>query len=124
MSAPIAGANDDKHLDVCQNIEFGLKRQYEEHAELTDSFCIFALENAKTAIRKQFGFARNERVTEHPLANGIIEWCVAVGLERINKVNNLTLAEYVARIEKIRRSVKLHSDYGNRGYYEFVRNFV
>jgi hypothetical protein len=115
---------DDEHLDVCQNIEVGLKRQYELHADFTDSICVFALDNAKIAIRKQCGFAKNERVTDHPLAKGIIEWCTGVGMERIGKVNNLTLAEYLARIEKISRSVKRHSEYGRRAYYEFIKNFV
>ncbi|MBI3372868.1 MAG: hypothetical protein HY017_14075 [Betaproteobacteria bacterium] len=115
---------DDEHLDVCQNIEAGLKRQYERHADLTDSLCIFALENAKTAIRKHCGFAKNETLTDHPLAKGIIEWCVAIGAERIGKVDDLTLREYVAQIEKIKRSVKRHSNFGARGYYEFIRNFV
>ena len=36
---------DDKHLDVCQNIEFGLKKEYEKNPNLTDTQCIFALEN-------------------------------------------------------------------------------
>jgi hypothetical protein len=115
---------DDEHLDVCQNIEAGLKAVYERHADLTDSICMFALENAKIAIRKHCGFAKNEKVTAHPLAKEIIDWCVAVGEQRIGKVNNLTLQDYVARIEKIRRSVKLHSESGPRGYYEFIRNFV
>jgi hypothetical protein len=116
--------NDDKHLDVCQNIEVGLKEQYEKHAELTDSLCIFALESAKIAVRKQFGYAKNERVPDHPLTKGIIDWCVAIGVTRIGKINDLTLAEYITRIDKIRRSVKLHSEYGTRGYYEFIRDFV
>jgi hypothetical protein len=115
---------DDEHLDVCQNIEAGLKQVYERHAGLTDAICLFALENAKIAIRKHCGFARNEKVTDHPLAKDIVEWCVAVGVQRIGKVNNLTLPEYIARIEKIRRSVKRHSEYGSRGYYEFIRDFV
>lgn len=55
--------NDDEHLDVCQNIEAGLKQLYERHADLTDAICLFALENAKIAIRKHCGFARNEKVT-------------------------------------------------------------
>lgn len=118
------GLEDDEHLDVCQDIEAGLKRQYELHAGLTDSICMFALDNAKIAIRKQFGFAKNERVTDHPLAQGIIGLCTAIGLERIGKVNDLTLAEYLARIEKIRRSVKRHSEYGPRAYYEFIKDFV
>jgi hypothetical protein len=116
--------SDDEHLDVCQNIEAGLKRQYERHADLTDSICIFALDNAKIAIRKQCGFAKNEKLTDHPLAKDVIEWCVAVGIERIGKINNLTVSEYVARIEKIKRSVIRHSAYGARGYYEFIRDFV
>ena len=120
----MAGLEDDEHLDVCQNIEVGLKEQYELHADLTDSICIFALENAKIAIKKECGFAKNERVTDHPLARGIIESCTAIGMERIGKVNNLTLAEYLARIDKIRRSVKRHSEYGPRAYYEFIKEFV
>ena len=116
--------DNDEYLDVCQNIEVGLKQQYERHADLTDALCIFALENAKTAMRKHYGFAKNEKLTGHPLAQGVIEWGVAVGVARIGKVNNLTLREYIARIEKIRRSVKRHSDYGTRGYYEFIRDFM
>ena len=116
--------NDDEHLDVCQNIEVGLKKQYEVNSALTDSICIFALDNAKIAIKKQFGFAKNEKVTDHPLAKGIIDWCISIGMERIGKVNNLTLAEYVNRIEKIKRSVARHSTDGARGYYDFIRNYV
>ncbi|MGZ8480330.1 MAG: hypothetical protein ACXWX8_19825, partial [Candidatus Binatia bacterium] len=60
----------------------------------------------------------------HPLAKGIVDWCVVIGAERIGKINNLTLVEYLARIEKIRRSVVRHSEYGKRGYYEFIRHYV
>ena len=91
---------DDEHLDVCQNIEAGLKQVYEHHADLTDAICLFALENAKIAIRKHCGFAKNASVTDHPLAKNIVEWCAAIGVERIGKVNNLTLPECIARIEK------------------------
>jgi hypothetical protein len=116
--------NDDEHLDVCQNIEAGLKRQYELHADLTDPLCIFALDGAKTAIKKHFGYAKNEKVSDHPLAKGIIDWCMAVGVERIEKANNLTLQEYLGQIEKIKRSVTRHSADGRRAYYEFIRNYV
>ncbi len=116
--------NDDEHLDICQNMEVGLRKQYELHPELTDTMCIFALENSKTAIKKEFGFAKNERITTMREVQGIIDWCVALGLERIDKVNNLTLKEYLARIEKIRKSVKRHSTFGSRGYYEFIKQYV
>jgi hypothetical protein len=87
--------DDDEHLDVCQNIEVGLRRQYELNSDLTDSICAFALDNAKIAVKKQFGFAKNQKISDHPLAKGIIDWCIGIGMERIGKVNNLTLAEYL-----------------------------
>ena len=115
---------DDKHLDVCQNIEVGLKQQYETNQHLTDTICIFALENAKVAVKKSFGFAQNERVSSATEVQGIIDWCVGVGRERIGKVNDLTIKEYVTRIEKIKRSVARHAADGSRSYYEFIKNFL
>lgn len=111
--------NDDKHLDVCQNIEFGLKREYERSPHLTDSLCILALENAKVAAKRQFGYAKNEPVSSASEIQGVIEWCVAIALERVGK--DLSLTEYVACLEKIKRSVKVHSGVGKRRYYEFIR---
>ncbi len=116
--------NDDKHLDVCQNIEFGLKREYERSPHMTDSLCILALENAKIAAKQQFGYAKNESVSRVNEIQGIIEWCVAIARERVGKVNDLTLMEFNAQIEKIKRSVELHSGAGNRSYFEFIRKYV
>ncbi len=116
--------NNDQHLDVCQNIEVGLKEQYELNPGLTDALCVFALEAGKIAIKQRSGYAKNEKVTDHPLAQGIIAWCVHVGEERIGKVNNLTLKDYLNRIDKIKRSVKRHSTDGQRAYYEFIRNYI
>ena len=116
--------NDDEHLDVCQNIEVGLKQQYELNDALTDTLCVFALEAAKIAVKQHCGFAKNEKVSSHPLAQGVIEWCVSVGAERIGKVNDLTLKDYLNRIDKIKRSVRRHSSFGERAYYEFIRDYV
>jgi hypothetical protein len=116
--------NDDKYLDVCQNIEAGLRREYEMTPELTDTKCVFALEASKVAIKQEFGFAKNERINRLPGTEGIIAWCVEIGLARIEKVNDLTLKEYIAQLEKIRKSVKRHSAAGPRGYYEFIRSYV
>jgi hypothetical protein len=115
--------NDDKHLDVCQNIEFGLKREYERNPHLTDSLCILALENAKVAAKQQFGYAKNEPVSSTNEIQGVIQWCVAIALERVGKVNDLTLKEFLARLEKIKRSVELHSGAGSRSYFEFIRKY-
>ncbi|MGH8830079.1 MAG: hypothetical protein ACREXV_03195 [Polaromonas sp.] len=115
--------NNDKHLDVCQNIEAGLKHEYERNPHLTDTLCILALENAKIAAKQQFGYAKNESVSGASDIQGVIEWCVAVACERVGKVNDLTLREFVARLEKIKRSVQLHSGAGSRSYYEFIRKY-
>ena len=115
---------NDEHIDVCQNIEFGLKKEYEKNADLKDIKTIFALENAKIAIKQEFGFAKNEKVSFDDDTKGIIDWCVSVGKERINKINDLSLKDYVKRIDKIKRSVERHSLFGRRGYYEFIKDFV
>ena len=117
------GFENDEHLDVCQNIEFGLMKQYEINPALTDSLCVFALDQAKVAIKQSFGFAANERVTDNQQLKGIIDWCVAVGVQRIKEDGDLSLKEYVKRIEKVKKSVKRHSLFGPRGYYQFVRKF-
>ena len=116
--------DDDKHLDVCQNIEIGLKHEYERNPRLTDSLCILALENAKIAAKQQFGHARNESVSSANDIQGVIAWCVAIAHERVGKINDLTLQEFVDRLEKIKRSVRRHSGAGSRSYYEFIRNYL
>jgi len=86
-----------------------LKAQYEQNPKLTDAQCMFALESAKIAIKREFGYAKIESITNREEVQGIIQWCVAPGLERI---------------EKIRKSVNRHSKYGSRGYYEFIKKYV
>ncbi len=114
---------DDPNLDVCQNIEYGLAEQYRENSKLTDAMCIFALEQAKIAVKQQHGFAKNEKVSDAPDAQGIIAWCVQIGEERIGQINDLTLKEYIASIEKIRASVERHSR-GGGSYFEFISRFM
>jgi len=116
------GFEDDEHLDVCQNIEFGLKAEYEANPELTDTICMYALDNAKVAVKKKLGYAKNEKVTDLDCAKGIIDWCVRIGLQRIG--GDLPLKEYLKRIEKVKKSVRRHSVNGTRAYYEFIRQFT
>jgi len=86
--------SDDPHIDVCQDIETGLKAEYERHPSLTDTMCIFALESAKIASKQAFGFGKNEKVARSPLTGGIVDWCVHVATQRVDKVNALTLKEF------------------------------
>jgi hypothetical protein len=117
-------SNEDPHIDVLQNIEVGLRSLYDRSPTLTDTQCMFALDSAKVAAKQAFGYAKNEPLKILPATEPIVDWCVAVGRERIDKINDLTLKEYLSCIDKIKRSVKRHSASGPRGYYEFIREFV
>ena len=71
-----------------------------------------------------FGFANNEQVSSREEIQGVIQWVVTIGLERIDKVNSLTLKEFLTCIDKIKSSMKIHSESGSRGYFEFVRRYL
>jgi hypothetical protein len=120
----VMGLDNDPFLDVLQNIEVGLKIEYEKNKHLTDRITINALDNAKIAVKQEYGFAKNQKIIVDDETKGIIDWCVVVGKERINGINNLTLEDYLNRIEKVKHSVNRHSAYGRRGYYEFIKDFV
>ena len=116
--------NDDKYLDVCQNIEAGLKVEYERNGSLTDEMCAYALERAKAAVKQQFGYGANESSSVSPELQGIVDWCVAVAGERVNESTGPTLKEFLARIDKVTRSVRRHAHDGSRRYYAFIREFL
>ena len=116
--------NDDKYLDVCQNIEAGLKVEYKRNGDLTDMKCSYALDRAKTAVKHRFGYGKNESSSVSPDLQGIVDWCVAVAGERVNESTGPTLKEFLARIDKVNRSVRRHARDGSRSYYEFIRDFL
>jgi hypothetical protein len=116
--------NDDKYLDVCQNIEAGLKVEYERNGGLTDERCSYALERAKTAVKQRFGYGANESSSVSPELEGIVAWCVAVAAERVNESTGPTLKEFLALMDKVNRSIRRHARDGNRSYYAFIREFL
>ena len=98
-------------------------RCYRSNLQLTDSVCELALDHAKIAIKQHFGFAQNERVSQSEAIAPIVSSCVQIGVERIGKFNDLTLKEFVARIDKVKASVRRHSHDGPRAYFAFVSPF-
>ncbi len=116
--------SDDPHIDLLQDIESGLKAEYERHPSLTDTLCMFGLENAKVAVKQAFGYGRNEKVARNPLTDGIVDGCVQIARARVDKVDGLTLRDFNTRVDKIIRSVRRHSKDGPRAYYEFIRHYV
>ena len=115
---------DDIYLDICQQIEVGLKLEYERNAGLTDAKCSYALDKAKIAVKQRFGYGANESSRVDADLQGIVDWCVAVAGERVNESTGPTLKEFLARIEKVNRSVRRHARDGARSYYAFIRAFL
>jgi hypothetical protein len=116
--------NDDKFLDVCQNIEAGLKVEYERNQSLTDDRCAFALDQAKIAVKHKFGFGKNESCRVDPDQQGIVDWCVEVAANRVDVSNGPTVKEFLARMDKVARSVRRHASDGHRSYFKFIREFL
>ena len=116
--------SDDPHIDVCQAVEIGLKAEYERNPALTDTLCVIGLERAKIAVKHAFGYGKNESFSRTPETSGIVACCVQLATERVDKVNALTLKEFNARIDKIIRSVRRHSQSGPRGYFDFIKHFL
>jgi hypothetical protein len=116
--------NNDFQLAVCQLIESGLSAEYDALPELTDALCVIGLDNSIIALKHEFGFAKNEAVRSHPAIDGIVAHVVDVGVGNIGEADGLTLKEFVALVNKVKKSVVLHSAFGPRGYYDFIRNYV
>ena len=115
---------NDLQLGICQAIETHLRAEYEAIPELTDALCIVGLDNSIIAVKQKFGFAKNEKVLNHPAIDGIVAHVVDIGVDNIGKDNDVTLKDYVALITSIKKSVIRHSSFGPCAYYEFIRNFV
>jgi hypothetical protein len=116
--------SDDKYLDVCQNIEAGLKVEYERNGRLTDEMCSYALERAKVAVKQRFGYGANEPSSVSPELQGIVDWCVSVAAKRVNESTGPTLKDFLTRMDKVNRSIRRHARDGNRSYYAFIRTFA
>lgn len=82
--------NDDEFLDACQNIEAGLKIEYEQNPALTDERGAFALDQAKIAVKQRFGFAKNESCPVDRDRQEIIDWCVECAATRVDNSNGPT----------------------------------
>ena len=116
--------NGDKYLDICQNIEAGLKVEYERNDNLTDDRCAYALERAKIAVKQRFGYGANESSSVSADLQGIVDWCVCVANERVSESTGPTLKEFLSQIDKVTRSVRRHARDGSRSYYSVIREFL
>jgi hypothetical protein len=115
---------DKKQLALLKIIETELKTVYENDPKLTDSLCELALDNAKIAVKQQFGYALNETIRQTPASEGVIVLMTLLGKRIVEENPDITLKDFLNTLEKVKRSVARHSAEGKRAYYEFIRNYV
>ena len=115
----------DLYLDVLQIIEQGLVKAYRSDQGLTDGRVLLSLGKAKAAIKQRFGYGKGLNIQpDSPAEAAIIDWMVAIGMERIGTGDAMTLDAYVKCIDKVARSVDTHRSHGIRGYFDFVKGYV
>ena len=115
---------DDLFLHVCESIERELVQEYISNPRLTDVRCLYALDRSKIVVKQAFGYGANESAKVDSDLIGIPDRCVSVAKQYVNSPGGPTLKEFLARIDKIGRSVRRHSQDGTRGYFDFIQNFV
>jgi hypothetical protein len=116
--------NAKQELSLCHAIESRLSDSYGFAPGLTDRLCVLALDNSITALKQHFGFAKNETVLTRPDIDDIVVQVVAIGVNSIDRMPGVTLKDYIAVINKIRKSVIRHSAFGPRAYYDFIQDYV
>lgn len=116
--------DSNRELYLCQAIETGLSAQYRLMPELSDGLCIVGLDNSILALKQKFGFAKNEAVLSRPAIDGIVAHVLNIGLDSIGNQDDLKLKDYIAVINKVKKSVIRHSAFGTRAYFDFIKHYV
>ena len=128
-----------QYFDVLQNIETAIVSVYEIDARLLDVDVLDALDVLirNYALEEQGAGTRTSRLSGpaqrvHDVARRICEW--RLGRQRLNTANppagrrgsgELSLAELVLCLKRIRKSVRLWNEQGGRqGYLDYVRQFL
>jgi hypothetical protein len=133
------GWDNDKYLDVLQNIEFAIVSVYQEHADLRDREVMQALDAAiefyradmrghtpkphKLQGRPAVIFGRVQEMSEYRRGRAAFE--DAEGQQRIPPGEEKTAEEILSCLRQIRKSVERWSNQaGPQGYLQFVSEYV
>lgn len=130
---------EEQYFDVLQNIETAIVSVYEIDGRLLDLDVLdaldvlignYTLEEQGVGTRTSRLSGRAQRV--HDMARRICEW--RLGRQPLNTANlptgrgtrgELSLAELVLCLKRIRKSVRLWNGQGGRqGYLDYVRQFL
>ena len=132
---------EEEFMDVLQNIEFALVTVYKEDEGMTD----YEAEKAINSLIRLYTAEQRKRADPDLDLSGPAELAferakvmceLRLGREKLqlgdeNKgsfdpyMEPIALNDLIACLKRIRRSIqKWNRDYGRRGYYDFVRQFV
>lgn len=115
--------NQDKNLDVLQNIEFSLVKLYEKFKNLKDSEVVMGIEYAEILISQKQGYSKGRHVNQEGIYGDVIMAILDIYELRM-KVGNIDWNTFIGCLRQVRNSVERHRQHGIRGYYEFIKNYV
>ena len=115
--------NQDKNLDILQNIEFFLVKLYERNKILKDSEVVMGLEYAEILIYQKQGFSKGRHVDQEGIYGEVIMAIIETYEFRM-ELDNIDWNTFIGCLKQVRNSVERHRQHGIRGYYEFIKNFV
>jgi hypothetical protein len=132
---------EEEFMDVLQNIEYALITVYKEDEEMTD----YEAEEAINSLIRLYTAEQRKRAEPKLDLSGPAELAfervkvmceMRMGREKLqsgdeNKepfdfnLEPIALNDLIACLKRVRRSIqKWNRDYGRRGYYDFVSQFV
>ena len=126
---------EDDSLDVLQNIEFGIMQVYRADTNLIDVDALDAVE----ALIRHYVAEENGRQPPDPRLTGkplrvfasvkeMCEW--RLGRQTIAEQGRdelttpITVSELVRCLRKIQKSIRRWTQFGRKGYLEFVSQYV
>jgi len=132
---------EDEFMDVLQNIEFALVTIYDEDEGMTD----YEAEKAINGLIRLYTAEQRKREAPELELSGPAEvafervraMCeLRLGREKLQSgdekkrpfdlnLEPIALNDLIACLKRVRRSIqRWNRDYGRRGYYDFVRQFI
>ena len=134
MRPPSRDSFEERYLDVLQNVEFALVSTYKEHPDLIDADATNAISSLIRVYQAEQRGANMPEIRLNPIAKkasdrvwAMCEWRLGRATGPFDKVvtQAKTVDEIILCLKRIRKSIETwNKQYGRRGYYEFVSQFV
>lgn len=114
---------EDQHLDLLQNIEFGIIQVYLEDKTITDFNVFNVLESLIDASRRKYNHQETVNYDLKENEGQIFDTIIEIVNSRTNNREDVKLN--IAAFRKILKSAKKwNKRRGKRGYLTFVENYI